>query len=160
MNLNKILFWTALIISLAIISITAVFLSKSNIMPGAGLEKISDIKIEQSHFTAPVTPEKTTFTKIGQLRTGTKKTFSENSATMIVTPILEYKGNDDQFYEELDSKTVLLRKIIVDYFSNHTLSELNKKGEYKVKEELMKKINEQLVLQKIQQLYFSEYLTL
>ena len=50
--------------------------------------------------------------------------------------------------------------LFLDYFAGHTQKELLSLGEKKVKEELLFKINEQLVMGKISALYFDDYIFL
>ena len=49
---------------------------------------------------------------------------------------------------------------LLDYFAGHTQKEILSLGEKKVKEELLFKINEQLVMGKISALYFDDYIFL
>ena len=50
--------------------------------------------------------------------------------------------------------------LFLDYFARHTQKEILSLGEKKVKEELLFKINEQLVMGKISALYFDDYIFL
>jgi flagellar basal body-associated protein FliL len=62
------------------------------------------------------------------------------------------------YYEELCTKTRSLKSIIVSYFSGQTKAQLQKKGESTVKAQLRNLLNKELVLGKIDALYFGEYL--
>ena len=163
MKLNRLLSVFLIGIFTLIVFLTAIFLFTKKAEPGKNLVKKSefqqiDSKSNQTYFKSK---EKSTFSNIGQLRVSTKpdsKNNSEqNSAVVVITPWLEYSGNDSDFYAELDSKTSKMRSIIQAYICAHTLKELNQKGEAKVKQELLSSINSILVLKKIESIYFTEY---
>lgn len=99
------------------------------------------------------------FTKIGQLRTATKPDKNGKTKIVIVTPYVEYE-DDQTFYEELDRNLKKMRDLTIEYFSAHSPEELSQKGEDTVNAELLDKLNSILVLQKIQKLYFTEYILL
>ena len=51
-----------------------------------------------------------------------------------------------------------MRAVITEYFSKYTEDELLSRGEEKIKADLLAAINERLSLNKIQAIYFSDYL--
>jgi len=70
-------------------------------------------------------------------------------------------GMDDlAFREELVQKTRILRTSILGWFAAHSLSEINKLGEAGVKRELLVVINANLVLGRIEILYFDDFMVL
>ena len=97
------------------------------------------------------------FTKIGQIRAATKEDKNAKFSIVIITPYLEYEGGDQSFYEELDRNTKKIKEMIIRYFSTQTTTQLNQKGESKIKSDLLEQINEILVLQKIKNIYFVDY---
>lgn len=102
------------------------------------------------------------YKEFGSLRAVTKPESDELSrgATLVVTPWFAYKNADSAFYEELSNKKKNISSIILSYFAENTRNELYSKGEKKVKAEIMSLINEQLVLGKIDAVYFDEYIFL
>ena len=66
-------------------------------------------------------------------------------------------SEDTEFYEELSRKNPEIKNIIIDYFKAYTKNQLIAMGEITIKNDLLQKINEQLVLNKIQNIYFSEF---
>ena len=99
------------------------------------------------------------FTKIGKLRAATKPGKNGKTKIVLITPYIEY-SNDQTFYEELDRNLKKMREIILNYFSEQTAEELAKKNEEKINSELLEKLNSILILQKIQRLYFTDFLIL
>lgn len=103
------------------------------------------------------------FTGLGRIRTATAPSDEKKSSTgvpVVVSPWFSYKAGDVEFYEELSRKSGILKNIIKEYFSQQTEEMLRKKGEDRIKSELCAELNAQLTLNKIQALYFSEYIFL
>lgn len=114
----------------------------------------------QSQFIPRQTPTGTkAFTKIGQLRAATKPDKNGKTRVVIVTPYIEY-DDDQSFYEELDRNLKKMQDLTIGYFSSHSPEDLAKKGEAQINSELLEKLNSILVLQKIQRLYFTDYIIL
>ncbi len=97
------------------------------------------------------------FGDIGVLRA---KTADTEPITVVVSPFLPYPGDDLAFREELVQKTRILRTSTLGWFSAHTLSEINTMGEDGVKKALIAVINANLVLGRIEILYFDEFMVL
>lgn len=100
--------------------------------------------------------------KFGTLRALTapeKKEFS-NGTNLVVTPWLTYTSRDSAFYEELIQKKQTLTNIFLNYFASRTPKELYSLGEKKIKSELLVLINDELVLGKIEAVYFDDYIFL
>ncbi|MBQ6780656.1 MAG: hypothetical protein IJP62_05420 [Treponema sp.] len=154
-DLNKVLVVTLAGIAVVIILGTAVAIFSKKAVPGAGLRK-NDPTPEQ---TAAIfqKQQKSAFTKIGQLRTSTAPDENDNRSVIVITPWLEYAGNDAAFFEELDTKLRSIRASITNYFNNFTKDQLLFRGESLVKADLLFQINESLVLGKVTAIYFNEY---
>ena len=126
-----------------------------NAHPGKGLRR-SDPSPEQVASTFQKEHKKA-FTKIGQLRSSTAPDENDHRAVVVLTPWLSYAGDDEAFYEELDSKLRSIKAIISGYFVDYTVDQLLSQGEALVKADLLTLINEQLVLGKVTDIYFNEY---
>ena len=79
---------------------------------------------------------------------------------VVITPWFSYPQGDTVFYEELSQKRLLISGIITNYFSSHTKKQLLTLTEESIKSELLEKINAQLSLGKIIQIYFTDYIFL
>ncbi len=79
---------------------------------------------------------------------------------VILRPWFSYSDDGKDFYEELSRKSAAIKEAILSYFLLHTESELHALGEEAIKTELTELINGQLVLGRIDSLYFSEYIFL
>lgn len=82
----------------------------------------------------------------------------EDGVPVVVTAWFSYPKDDSVFFEELSSKSTLIRKTIAAYFATRTKSELVASGEETVKKELRDAINARLMLGKVGTFYFSEYI--
>ncbi|MCR5764034.1 MAG: hypothetical protein K6G00_11705 [Treponema sp.] len=99
------------------------------------------------------------FNELGQIRTITKSPDNEHTGVLvIVNPWFSYNANDTILLEELSQKSQQEKAIIINYFGQNTKADLLAKGEDTVKEEIKNLLNEQMILGKIQQVYFSEYI--
>lgn len=101
------------------------------------------------------------FTGIERLRVVTKgEKEGVNGTSIVLTPWFSYTKDDNEFLEELSKKVPKIKSVIRTWFSLYTLSELKKMGENAMKMQLLDQINEVLVLNKIQEIYFSEFIYL
>lgn len=99
------------------------------------------------------------YNSIGEIRTVTKRADEDsNGVTMVVIPWFSYPDGDTALYEELVQKTRQFQSIFMEYFSSYTRAELIQKGETVIKDELKDKINSELVLGEITDIYFSDYM--
>ena len=80
----------------------------------------------------------------------------KKKSTLIVSPWLEYK-EDRTFYEEMDRKHGQIKSIISEFFSARTMDELQAMGDETMKMELTGKINEILVMGKIDKILFNDF---
>lgn len=154
MNLNKFLLILASSILAAIIFVSAVFLSTQKILPKKQ-NQLDQNETSQAVFKSKKIP---CFSKIDQIRTKTKIDKNGNFSTVVISVTFEFQGEDFSFREEFDSKRPEIKNLISTYFNSFTENEIQKKGELKIKAELLSKINEMLVLQKFTEIYFDEYM--
>lgn len=149
---NKILLCVAAGIVLGVIAATAVFVTKKNVKPGAGLRKIETESLLEKDM-AP-------FDLIGILRITTKIGDDQIRHVLVVNPWLEYDKSDEQLYEELDRKLVAIKSAIVQYFSSRTKDDLAAMTENQIKNEILFQINQNLVLGKVEKIYFKDFIFL
>jgi flagellar basal body-associated protein FliL len=94
------------------------------------------------------------FTGIGRLR------IAAGPATVILTITFPYFPGDRAFTGELVSRTPQFRELAGAYFKALSPDELRGPDEEKAKAEILKSFNRVLVLGKIQELYFSDFMTI
>lgn len=94
---------------------------------------------------------------LGQLRAVTA---DNPPVTVVVKPFLEYKASDTAFQEELVAKKEEVKKSILDWFSFKSAYQLSSELPQDIKQALMERINKQLVLGKIHNIYFEEFVIL
>lgn len=94
---------------------------------------------------------------LGQLRAVTA---DNPPVTVILKPFLEYKASDTVFQEELVSKKDGIKKAVLDWFSLESAYRLSSELPQDIKRMLMERINNQLVLGKIHNIYFEEFIIL
>lgn len=95
------------------------------------------------------------FDGIGTLRLST---CDAEPVPIVLSVYFYYPVNDSLYYEELCSKARSLKAVISGYFAGQTVAQLQKRGESTVKAQLRNLLNKELVLGKIEELYFGEYL--
>ncbi|MBR7063763.1 MAG: hypothetical protein IKI31_01205 [Treponema sp.] len=161
LSLNKILSVLLVAIFSFILIVTIVGLASKKARPGKNLRKIDPLPEEVSNTRSKNGAPLSSFSGLGSIRAMTKpneKDVNDIGVPLVIEPWFSYPEGDNAFYEELAKKSSILKGIIVNYFSLYSYTELRKKGEDVVKEELFTLINEHLVLGKIHALYFSEYI--
>ncbi len=151
---QKVLLTICTLILLTAVFVTAYVLTSHPERIGAGLRKIDPepVKIEKKSGS-----KTTVYSDIGRLRAITADI---PPVSLIVTPFFTFPTTDQAFFEELVQKKRRLRSVILDYFALHSKDELLNIGEAKVKQELIEKLNAELMLGKIDVLYFNEYIFL
>lgn len=92
------------------------------------------------------------YRKLGKIRT-----VSKDGIPIVISVYFPFEKADTEFYEELSLKNESIKFVISSYFPKYSLEELRKKGENVVQSDLLKSINEKLVLSKISEIYFDEY---
>jgi flagellar basal body-associated protein FliL len=103
------------------------------------------------------------YTGLGQIRAPVKPAPSANAGEtqiVLISPWFSYPRGDSPFYEELSAKNRKLKLIFSDYFSRYTMKELLAKGEADVKNDITALMNDELILGKLSDLYFDEYIFL
>ena len=101
------------------------------------------------------------FAGLGRIRCSLKpEGDTDVRCPVVISPWFNYDKNDIQFYEELSKKAPLFKSLISSYFANGTKTHFQKIGEEQVKKEILSILNEHLVLGKIDELFFSEYIFL
>jgi len=94
---------------------------------------------------------------LGQLRAVTA---DNPPVTVVLTPFLEYKASDTAFQEELVAKKDRLKKAILDWFSLESAYRLSSEPPQDIKQALMERIDAQLVLGRLHNIYFEEFVIL
>ena len=99
-----------------------------------------------------------TFDLMGQMRIQVQDD-DENSkgAILVISPWFSFPEEDSALYEEMSQKSKQFRGIITSYFSSRTKSQLLRHGEKSIKQDLKQQLNQELVLGKIQDIYFTDY---
>ena len=95
------------------------------------------------------------FDGIGTMRLST---CDEEPVPIVLSVYFYYPTEDSLYYEELCTKTRSLKAIIASYFAGQTMAQLQKRGESTVKAQIRNLLNKELVLGKIEELFFGEYL--
>ena len=170
LSLNKILVYIIIFLFLVILGVTIGGLISRKARPGKNLRTADPeptVK-ELESLNKRSDTKIAAYTGIGRIRTVTaaeaasgKKTENDGSATpIVITPWFSYEESNFELYEELSRKRILITGIISKYFSERTENELLSSSEEKIKADLLKEINSQLSLGKIQNIYFSDYIFL
>lgn len=146
-TVNKILSYCIFVIILIIIFGTFIHFV-SNLFKG---EKSSEKNEEQQILLDADSFE--IYKKIGRIRTSTK-----DEIPIVISVYFPFAKDDREFYEEISVKNQSLKAVISSYFLDYTKEELEKKGEIIIKRDILSLLNEKLVLNKIPELYFEEFL--
>ncbi len=99
------------------------------------------------------------YTELGQMRVVTRAEDSDGyGSILIVAPWFTYPEEDTELFEEIVKKERMEKSVINEYFANRSRYQLLSMGEENVKNDILDLINQQLVLGKIEKIYFSQYL--
>ncbi len=112
-------------------------------------------KTEWPDFKDTVT--KNLFDDLGRIRI---LTADKQAGAAVVSPVLEYNGDDKAFQEELIQKKEEIRTVVLNWFSTKSVYELYTMPDETIKKELLHNINELLDLSKVKNLYFKEFVIL
>ena len=112
-------------------------------------------KTERADFKDTVT--KNLFDDLGRIRI---LTADKQAGAAVVSPVLEYNGEDKAFQEELIQKKEEIRTVVLNWFSTKSVYELDTMPDETIKKELLHNINELLDLSKVKNLYFKEFVIL
>ena len=151
---QKVLLSLCAFLIISLIFVTAWVMTSHPENVGAGLRKIDPkpVRVEKKSGT-----KNTVYSDIGRLRAITADV---PPVSLVITPFFTFPTADNAFFEELVQKKRRLRSVFLDYFALHSKDELIKMGEAAVKQELIEKLNAELMLGKIDVLYFNEYIFL
>jgi flagellar basal body-associated protein FliL len=94
------------------------------------------------------------YAKLGKLRLSAG---GKEPILISVSPVLAIPKGDVQFREELIAKSKRMREVCKDYFSHLEGEDLNPAFEGKLKMGLRDRLNQELVLGKIYEIYFPDY---
>lgn len=159
MSFNKILTILIFIIIFIIVGGSIAAIATGKTVPGTAYRKADPASVTEIKDFDP--GELSSFKEFGTLRALTKSTDESSRGTVIViTPWFSYHTTDSAFYEELFQKRRLMTSIFMTYFSSKTKNELLSLGEKRIKKELLEKINSELIMSKIQSIYFDDYMFL
>ena len=120
-------------------------------------DKINEYRKVDNPVNLQKSVDYSVFSDFGRLRTFTA---DNPQIPVVVLPFISYKTENSFLYEELCQKQRKIRTIILQFFTQKTQKELFSMGEEIVKSELLKLINEELSMGKIEALYFEEYIFL
>lgn len=120
-------------------------------------DKINEYRKVDNPVNLQKSVDYSVFSDFGRLRTSTA---DNPQIPVVVLPFISYKTENSFLYEELCQKQRKIRTIILQFFTQKTQKELFSMGEEIVKSELLKLINEELAMGKIEALYFEEYIFL
>ncbi len=149
-TLNKILATVAIFIGVMIFATTLAVVTKPK-----------PVTVVRAQTQTPAEEKLSSYKELGKLRVVTAPDKNgKNPSTVVVNPLLSYTFQDQDFYEELSRKNPQIKSIIVNYFSSQTSTQLKVKGETKIKNELLEQLNQILVLNKIQDLFFDDLIFL
>lgn len=158
--LNRVLAVIASLLAAAIVIGTLVSFALKKAQPGKNIRTPDPSPLAVSSMSAPDNTKLDAFTGLGRLRAAAKPDPKKaaGGTPVVVTPWFPYPAGDRAFYEELSQKSTIMRAVITEYFSKYTEDELLSRGEEKIKADLLAALNERLSLNKIQAIYFSDYL--
>jgi flagellar basal body-associated protein FliL len=120
-------------------------------------DKINEYRKVDNPVNLQKSVDYSVFSDFGRLRTFTA---DNPQIPVVVLHFISYKTENSFLYEELCQKQRKIRTIILQFFTQKTQKELFSMGEEIVKSELLKLINEELAMGKIEALYFEEYIFL
>lgn len=119
-----------------------------------------DFTVVKAQAQTPAESKTASYKNIGRIRTVTASKKNKNGTTVVLTPLLSYTKGDEEFFEELSRKNAMIKSVFINYFSSQTAEELKRKDDAQIKKELSAQINELLVLNKIQDIYFEDLIFL
>lgn len=158
-TVNRILSLIAGIIAVVIVTVTITAFAVSKGKPGKNYRRADPNPQKVTNMNKGKEDAVDAFTDFKQIRIQTKvESENEESTVVVVSPWFSYPSGDQALFEELSQKERQMRGIFTSYFSSLTSKEIQDKGEARIKEELLEKINSQLVMGKIRAVYFNDYI--
>lgn len=152
-TVQKVLLYCCAAIVCFVLLTTLALLISGRLEPGQGFRK-ADVAPEKL-ARADKTGNTEVFTALGTIRTGTR---DDPSVPIVLKPYFSYPANDTEYYEELCRRTRKMQLLITQYFADFTKEQLLENGEQKAKQDLLRLLNDELVLGQIQALYFEQYI--
>ena len=162
-SLNKILL---IIIAFLVVTIfvgTTLAFSLKKAEPGKDLRQADPSPTEIQNLNNSSNQKLAAYTELGTIRAITapdSKKQDDFGTPVIITAWITYPEGDTVFFEELARKKNVIINCISTYFLERTKLDLLSTSEEKIKADLLQIINGQLVLGKIQNVYFTDYLFL
>lgn len=98
------------------------------------------------------------FLETGRLRIELEAPEGGGSSVLVVKASIPYTKKDTTFQEELVKNLPEIKNIITGTFSSLNYEEIQSIGEKKLKKEIIDKINGILVLEKLKEIYFEEFI--
>lgn len=152
LKLNLILELILAFLLFLIVSGTIISFANGKARPGKNLRNTEPTPQQVNEHRGKQDTEYASYTGIGRVRTQTK-----DNIPLVITSWFSYTAGDNEFYEELSRKNGILTGIIKNYFQQFTEKQLKLKEESQIKNELKTALNKELSLNKIEEVYFSEY---
>ena len=115
------------------------------------------VSIPKTHHTYTPQKEYALYGDFGQLRAST---VDKPAITIVLTPFLEYSAHDTALQEELVTKKDILKKTMLEWFSIQSAYRLSSEAPDYIKMGLIQAINEKLLLGKIRNVYFEDFVIL
>ena len=157
-GLNRILLVILIVMLVTCIGGTAIALAKNGGELSVRYRKSDPSPKQVVNSSLKTKQSVSAYTDLGQIRAVTKGEGDRGGSLLVVAPWFSYPSNDIQLYEELAQKEKQAKSIIIGYFSSYTKEQLLNMGEQLVKEGIRGKINEQLVMGQITNVYFDDYM--
>ncbi len=150
-SINNILFYAicATLFVIITVSISAFFVRAKK---DSKAERQKQIQVQQRTETPSAF-----YTEFGRLRSFTN---DSQKIPVIMTPVLKYKENNTPLYEEICLKKAKLQNCITSYFNDKTKKQFNQIGEENAKKQILNKINENLSMGQIEEIYCDELIFL
>jgi flagellar FliL protein len=161
--LNKVLIAIAILMVLVIGGVTIVtFVSgrqDENVSARVAKPENPGPHIEASPAPAGEVIEKT-FRGVGRVRAPLQASQGVVPPTVMIEPYFPYNSADRAFSEELASHIKDFRQATVDFFGGLTPNDPLLQNDTAIKQELLKRYNNFLVLGKIDSLYFTDFMVI
>lgn len=155
-SLNAFLTGCCIVILLIIIGGTAVFFTSGANRRHSGYQYSS---VPQEFRLPPQAENGSGYVELGNIRAITLPEQNADNTIiqgipLVVNPWLSYQAQDTELYEEIITKKRPIAAAVAGYFSSLTYDEFRSLSEQQIKQELLARINQTLVLGSIDAIYF------